>query len=205
MSAADQSTLDASRQSLTGLPAVIATLAVERPVFHSEADFQHSLAWHLKLADPAARIRLETRPVRGMQLDLLVESRGRRTAIELKYFFKRFHGDVEGESFDLPDQSAHDISRYDFVKDIVRTESFVANGIADSGRTIVLTNDPAYWRPERNPDTIDAQFPGREGRVLTGPLRWCDRAGAGTTQSRCHRLPRLRRGCVWNRLVHAVG
>ena len=141
MSAADENTLDASGQSLTGLPAVIATLAAERPVFHSEADFQHSLAWHLKLADPAARIRLETRPVRGMRLDILVESRGRRTALELKYLVKRFHGDVGGEVFDLPDQSAHGISRYDVVKDIVRTESFVANGVADEGRTIVLTND----------------------------------------------------------------
>lgn len=98
-------------------------------MFHSEADFQHSLAWHMKLADPAARIRLETRLVRGMRLDILVESRGRRTAIELKYLVRRFHGEIGGESFDLPDQSAHDISRYDVVKDIVRTESFVADGI----------------------------------------------------------------------------
>lgn len=167
-----------------GLHAVIANLAVERPVFHSEADFQHSLAWHLKLVDPAARIRLETRPVRGMRLDILVESRGRRTALELKYLVKRFHGDVGGEAFDLPDQSAHDISRYDVVKDIVRTESFVADGVADEGRTIVLTNDPAYWPPGRNPETIDAQFRIDEGRVLEGPLQWGDRAGAGTTRSR---------------------
>lgn len=166
------------------LPAVVAGLAAERPVFHSEADFQHSLAWHLKLADPTARIRLETRPVRGMRLDILLESRGRRTAIDLKYLVRRFHGDVGGEAFDLPDQSAHDISRYDVVKDIVRTESFVASGVADAGRTIVLTNDPAYWRPGRNPDTIDAQFRVDEGRVLAGPLRWSDRAGAGTTRSR---------------------
>lgn len=174
MSAANGSMLDA----------VIAGMAAERPVFHSEADFQHSLAWHLKLADPASRIRLETRPVRGMRLDILVESRGRRAALELKYLVKRFHGNVGGEAFELPDQSAHDTSRYDVIKDIVRTESFVANGVADEGRTIVLTNDPAYWLPGRNPETIDAQFRIDEGRVLEGSLRWGDRAGAGTTRSR---------------------
>jgi hypothetical protein len=104
-------------------------LAEHRPVFHSEADFQHALAWQLQKADPAARIRLELRPRRGMCLDVLVSSDGVRAAIELKYLVRRFQGEVDGEQFDLPDQSAHDIGRYDVIKDVVRTESFVAEGI----------------------------------------------------------------------------
>ena len=47
-------------------------LARHRPIFHSEADFQHALAWQLQLENPAGRVRLETRPQRGMRLDLLV-------------------------------------------------------------------------------------------------------------------------------------
>ena len=39
--------------------ATLAKLAKKRPVFHSEADFQHALAWELQLDDPTAGIRLE--------------------------------------------------------------------------------------------------------------------------------------------------
>jgi hypothetical protein len=61
----------------------LAALALERPVFHSEADFQHSLAWQLHVADPSVQIRLETRPRRGARLDLLVRSNGHRTAMPI--------------------------------------------------------------------------------------------------------------------------
>jgi hypothetical protein len=64
--------------------ATLAALAACRAVFHSEADFQHALAWQMQLADPAARVRLETRPRRGVRLDVLLESRGNRQALELK-------------------------------------------------------------------------------------------------------------------------
>lgn len=164
--------------------AAMTALAEDRPVFHSEADFQHALAWQLQKADPAARIRLETRPRRGIRLDVLVSSDGIRTAIELKYLVRRFQGEVDGDQFDLPDQSAHDIGRYDVIKDVVRTESFVAEGIAETGRVLVLTNDPAYWRPGRATETINAHLRLHEGRVLEGALGWGARAGSGTTKGR---------------------
>jgi hypothetical protein len=47
------------------LPNVLAALAIGRPVFHPEADFQLAFAWELQRAHPSARIRLETRPARG--------------------------------------------------------------------------------------------------------------------------------------------
>ena len=179
--------------------AALAALTIERPVFHSEADFQHSLAWQLHAADPVAHIRLETRPRRGVRLDLLLTSDGARTAIELKYLVRRFNGVVGGESFDLPSQSAHDISRYDVIKDVVRTESFVAEGVADSGRVIVLTNDPAYWRPGRAAETIDAQLRLHEGRLLEGRLEWDPRAGSGTTKGREGSLALAGRyECIWH-------
>jgi hypothetical protein len=34
-------------------------LGEEHPVFHSEADFQHALAWQLHLQFPTARLGLE--------------------------------------------------------------------------------------------------------------------------------------------------
>ncbi len=39
-------------------------LSAVRPIFHSEADFQHALAWTIQLQHPDATIRLEIRPER---------------------------------------------------------------------------------------------------------------------------------------------
>lgn len=43
-------------------------LASTRPIFHSEADFQHALAMLIARQHPTARLRLETRPHRGVHL-----------------------------------------------------------------------------------------------------------------------------------------
>jgi hypothetical protein len=159
-------------------------LAAVRSVFHSEADLQHALAWQIQRAYPQARVRLEPRPRRGVRLDVLVTVDGHRTAVEVKYLLARFHGEVDGEVFDLPNQAAQDISRHDVVKDLVRVETLVADGYADQGAVLVLSNDPAYWRPGRSPETIDAAFRLHEGRMLHGLLTWKLHAGAGTTRGR---------------------
>jgi hypothetical protein len=162
----------------------LSALAAYRPVFHSEHDFQHALAWQIQQSSPAARIRLETRPQRGVHLDLLVYLDGASTAIELKYLLAGLRSTVDGELFDLPHQSANDISRHDVVKDITRVEAVLADGYADYGCVLVLTNDRGYWQPAARAGTIDAEFRLYEGRVLEGTLRWADRAGTGTTIGR---------------------
>lgn len=159
-------------------------LASRRPIFHSEADFQHALAWQIQLEHPTAAVRLETRPERGLRLDVLVRLGDERIAIELKYLVARFVGTVEGEPFDLPNQGAHDISRHDVVKDVARVERFVADGVADSGWVVALSNDTNYWRLGTKTDPIDAMFRIHEGRELRGALEWSARAGAGTTRGR---------------------
>ena len=47
---------------LIDLNANMRTLASKRPVFHSEADFQHALAMQIVGAEPGVQIRLEYRP-----------------------------------------------------------------------------------------------------------------------------------------------
>ena len=162
----------------------LSALTVHRPVFHSERDFQHALAWQIQLASPEAQIRLETRPRRGLHLDLLVRLDGIRTAIELKYLLAALRATVGEELFDLPHQSANDISRHDVVKDITRVEAMLADGYADYGYVVVLTNDRGYWQPAARADTIDTAFRLHEGRVLQGTLGWAARAGTGTTTGR---------------------
>jgi hypothetical protein len=177
----------------------LSALAVRRPIFHSERDFQHALAWQIQLACPAAQIRLETRPRRGVHLDLLVRLAGTSTAIELKYLLAGLRATVGGELFDLPHQSANDISRHDVVKDITRVEGMLGDGYADHGCVLVLTNDRSYWQPTARADTIDAAFRLHEGRVLEGTMRWADRAGTGTTARRDAPLTLTgRHACHWH-------
>ena len=92
--------------------------------------------------------------------------------------------EIDGEEFDLPNQSAHDVSRYDVVKDVVRIEQLVSMGLADEGWAITLTNDSSYWRPGTKAEPIDAQFRVHEGVVLSGSRRWALHAGEGTTRNR---------------------
>lgn len=167
----------------------MAQLATRRSIFHSEADFQHALAWTIQTNHPAARVRLETRPERGIHLDLLVTDSGHRSAIELKYATRKVDAVVDGEHFNLPFRGAHDITRYDFCKDIWRIETMLAHGYAHSGWAVVLTDDGGYWRPGTKASPIDLAFRIYEGRSISGELAWSGLAGAGTTKHRAEALP----------------
>ncbi len=78
---------------------VIESLQGKRPIFHSEADFQFSLAWEIKLLykDKAYEVYLE-KPLRNANkepekdknsnnsyLDIFVQENGNKIGIELKY------------------------------------------------------------------------------------------------------------------------
>lgn len=93
-------------------------LAHKRPVFSSEADFQLALAWKLQLGHPGARLRLEYRPAyldRRGYLDIWASDHAWTLAIELKYFTRALDFVVGDERFELLNQGAQDINRYDFV------------------------------------------------------------------------------------------
>lgn len=162
------------------LTSVLASLARRRPVFHSEADFQHELAWELReLWEPRA-IRLEwpvTACERPGALDLMVEIDLGRIGIELKYWKKAFEDRVLGEHFALKNQAAQDIARYDLWKDVARTEELVARGVLFGGYVVALTLDQTYWNESARP-TVDADFRLHEGRVVEGPTK-LDWRGAG--------------------------
>ena len=166
---------------------MLAKLAERRPVFHSEADFQHALAWELQLADPTSQIFLEKQvAVDGprVHLDLLVRGTGHELAIELKYktrAVKWIHAD---EVFSLRNQSAQHIGRHDFIKDIQRLEKYVKTRPGSEGYAILLTNDRTYWSQSKKVDSVDSEFRLHEGRVICGGVTWGAKASAGTKHKR---------------------
>lgn len=72
------------------LHTVLNNLAKQRPVFHSEADFQHAVAWEIQKHLPDVTTRLEY-PISNldhqMYLDIYVTQPNRLLAIELKFIW----------------------------------------------------------------------------------------------------------------------
>ena len=107
------------------LPAILQTLSQKRPIFHSEADFQHALAWEIHEQFPEAAVRLENwAPGLGnnKRMDLWVRLAEKVLAVELKYGTRKLEAEVEGEFYSLKNQAAQDLFRYDFAKDMMRVE-----------------------------------------------------------------------------------
>jgi hypothetical protein len=139
--------------------ATMAQLANSRPLFHSEADFQLAFAWRLREDHPHLGIRLEYRPAQLTQrgyIDVWAADGHEVVAIELKYKTRSLQATAKGEVFDLLDQSAQDIGRYDTLKDIQRLEQVVAAVHNSSGFVLLLTNDRSYWTASGRQDTVDA-------------------------------------------------
>jgi len=168
------------------LEKVMKLLSKKRPIFHSEADFQHALAWEIHELYPDYSIRLEYKPLNWenrIYIDIWVSSTDTKMAIELKYKTRKLTKKIGEEIFDLSNQSAQDIGRYDFLKDIERLEQ-IFKELNIVGYSIFLTNDSSYWKSPRSTKTIDSNFRIHEGRLLHGKLEWASAASKGTTQSR---------------------
>ena len=86
------------------IESLLTGLAESRRVFHSEADFQHALAWQIHQAAPHSQVRLEVNafPVQDRRrfLDIWLPVEG--IAIELKYATRKLELDQEGESLCPP-------------------------------------------------------------------------------------------------------
>lgn len=165
------------------LERVMTALALKRPIFHSEADFQFSFAQAITALAPEMQCRLE-RPIlntdtgRTEYLDLLCSGADGETAIEFKYFTRGWKGVIGGEVFDLRAHAATDLLRLHFVHDIVRLERF---GSASSGLAVLLTNEPGLWTQSTR-KSRDRDFHLHEGRQLSGALLWANGTYAPNTR-----------------------
>jgi hypothetical protein len=161
------------------------SLAVRRPIFHSEADFQHEFAWQARVASPDLRVRLE-RPFPGRAsgaIDIIFERSGAEHAIELKYLTRLYEGDCGGENFKLKNQGAQDVRSYDVCKDISRIEAF-CSAPGRIGSVVVLTNEPYYWKARLKVGTCAEAFDISGTGELAGELAWAEHTGAGTKKNR---------------------
>lgn len=165
---------------------IMQSLSLKRPVFHSEADFQHAFAWEIQNRFPEAKIRLEQKfnANGGKYVDVVVAIEDLKLAIELKYKTRKASIEVGGERFELTDQSAQDIGRFDFYNDIRRLEMITEVYAGWHGLSIFLTNDSSYWCKLQNPEVGYADFSMEEGRSVKGNLCWGHRAGPGTRKGR---------------------
>jgi hypothetical protein len=171
---------------LEWLRGALARLSKRRPLFHSEADFQHELAWELRQAASVEDIRIERPFAEGgsrRALDLALRLRGEWFGLELKYLSRRLQHVIDGEAFDLANQAAQDIRRYDYWKDVARLEEWTRGGRLQAGAAILLTNDPNFWTGGRK-GVVDEQFRTHDGRSALGSLRWSTKASRGTTAGR---------------------
>lgn len=163
---------------------ILAALAAKRPVFHSEADFQHALAWELHLLDPRASIRLEQRKTlngEAAYIDLTGTVQGQPLAIELKYKTARSTCVIDGETFDLTGHGAQDIGACLFWKDVERLEQLKrAANSPMCAYAIFLTNDGSYWRSSGRTGTNADAFRLSDGRTAGRSMSWGERTSERT-------------------------
>lgn len=172
---------------MINIDTLLVQLASRRPIFHSEADFQHALAWLLHEEFPTADLRLEF-PIKTalgtLHADVMMNFGGRTYVWELKYKTHALEVVLNGEEFQLQDHVALPLGRYDFLKDVQRIESVVAMGPQYSGAAILLTNDSAYWGSPRSLSDTSAAFSLAEGRTVSGVLDWSEKTSDGTKRNR---------------------
>jgi len=169
------------------LHSALRTLATRRPVFHSEADFQHALAWTLHESSPHATLRLErpvTTPKGVLHVDLVAYLPQGVLVCELKYKTRALQYSLGGEQYNLQSHAAQPIGRYDFLMDIARLEGACRALSATSCWAILLTNDTVYWTEAGAASGISAAFSLAPGRHCSGLLEWGPNTSQGTKRAR---------------------
>lgn len=162
---------------------IIDRLRNKRPVFCSEADFQHEFAIAIREEYPQYKVRLEYCAYEdsNKRLDILIITDNNKwIPIELKYKTKGGVIPYDGEDFKLKNQLAKDTSCYSYLHDISRIESLTENPKFICGYAIFLTNDSAYMRKPQKAECIYNEFSLEEGITKCGVMTWSENASAGT-------------------------
>jgi len=169
---------------------ILEELSKKRPIFHSEADFQHALAWEIHQKFNEIDIRLEKRfkvsRLGEIYVDIFLKANNTPIAIETKYTTKKLETVLNGEEFVLKNHSALNIRRYDFLSDIYRLEKLKSARKITKGFAIFLTNAPGYWNEPRRKNTNDKDFRIHQDRKIEASktLKWSPNTSKGTKKGR---------------------
>jgi hypothetical protein len=164
---------------------ILNELALLRPVFHSEADFQHELGCIIKSKGYQVRLErpyyLDLPNVQGhskFELDIEIDG---HVAIELKYKTKALVRDVMGETFDLKNHSASNLGRFDVIDDARRVRNLINYGKHKIGYVVFLTNSNDYWENDAAA-TMAAEFNLMDDRlfVFGQTLNWVGNPNANS-------------------------
>jgi len=159
---------------------ILKSLSKHRLLFHSEADFQHALAWEIRALRPELNVRLEVPLVDPVgTIDLLVLDRQQRIGIELKFGRGPLACSPNGEAFRLA-ESPPPVIRYEFLQDLERLEAWTASGFLSQAFVLCLSNHPACWETQYRPTTQD-QVRFHDGKVLQGMIGLDPRPRSGST------------------------
>ena len=155
-------------------------------MFHSEADFQHALAWAIRERHPGMKVRLEyavTLDGKRAHVDIRLDDADAPKVIELKYWTRELDLVVDAEEYRLREHGRQPLARYDLWRDVARIERLIDDMLVGGGYIVALTNVQGYWNAGR-PETIDEGLRIHEGHVVRGSLSLSPRASPGTTKGR---------------------
>lgn len=162
---------------------ILIKLSQRRPIFHSEADFQHELAHEIRCAHPDFRYRLEmprpkkvdaTKPEARGAIDIAVYdgSGGPCLFLELKYKTRRCNESFENEDFNLAGHGASSWGQYDVIKDIRHIENLKKLYPSADCAVVALTNDRNYWETVPGANSAYRDFSLHDGANLSGIREW---------------------------------
>lgn len=164
---------------------IMKDLAEKRPIFHSEADFQHALAWKIhEWHHEQYEIRLEY-PIQvgeeKITVDIWMKAKQgeENVALELKYKKRKFKGDVSGEKYMFSSDGARDGGCYGFMEDTRRIECLVENKDIGYGAAIILSNEHLYWDKRKGKHTNFEEFSLYDGRKVDAEMEWQKGTGEG--------------------------
>ncbi len=154
---------------------ILRELSKERPIFHSEGDFQFSLAWKINKMIPEFNVRLEF-PIKSSHLDIFLFSSEKAVLFELKYKTTELvYHTHNKEKFSLKRLRRKDYGFYGFIKDICRLEKFKPkiqqNYEIVECYALILTNDNSFWQ-QTDTKGMYKDFLTYEGKVLSGVFNW---------------------------------
>jgi len=117
------------------------------------------------------------------KVDIWAEKGYAEIAIEVRFKTAQLKTTYNGSEIELKNHAAQDISRYDYIRDLEKLESVVAQRPGTRGYAVLITNDRNYWEKPTKHNAVDQDFRIYQGKVVHGVLSWKG-ASDGTMENR---------------------